>query len=558
MRRINCVFVVKIKYFSYLCTMIIVVLAIINIALIATSTYLAMGYLKRRRIAKMLEEKRVNDFRQQEKDMLLRYKTIFNTALTDMMYYDAEGVLTNLNQKACDTFQKSRDELTNGDYTINDVLGGENWEDFEYLYSTRLPNTPDGIYYEQQVVPIRNKEHQLIGFFRTGRDVSEVVHFAHQLKASSSELAKANDNIRAYINNINYVLHEGGVRLATYSPQHHTLSIYKESDTVMLTLTQSRCMTLIDDPSKRKAMRALNNMDNLSRRPVDVHLRTLLRQKGGQDLYVHLQFHPLFNENGQVESYFGLCRDESEIVSKEQQLAKESKKAQDVEHVKNVFLRNMSYEIRTPLTSVVGFSELLEHSEDPEEDNLFIDQIKQNSTHLLHLINDILFLSRLDADMIEFKMQASDIAGLFGSFCENGWLQHKKEGVEYTVENNYHHMVVVLDATHLGQIVGQITANAAQYTKEGSVVARYDYVNNKLVVTIEDTGSGISEEDQKHLFERFTSGSEGGTGLGLPISKALTEKMGGTININSKPGRGTTVWITIPCKSIEIDRKKAL
>jgi len=538
--------------------MIIVLLAIIDIVLIATLTYLATSYLRKRKIARRLEEKRTNAFRQQEEDTLLRYKTIFNTALTDMIYYDADGILTNLNRKVCDTFRKSREEMTNGEHSINEVLGGENWDDFEYFYATRLPNSPDGIFYEQQVVPIRNKDHQLIGFFRTGRDVTEVVHFTHQLTASSKELAKANDNVRAYINNINYVLQVGGVSLATYSPKDHTLTIFKESDTILYTLTQSRCLNFLDEPSKRKAMRAWNSMDNLTRKPIDIHLRTVVRQRSGLPLHLHLQFHPTYDEHGQVDSYFGLCRDESEIVSKEQQLAKKSKKAQEVEHVKNVFLRNMSYEIRTPLTSVVGFAELLEQSNDPDEESMFIEQIKQNSTHLLHLINDILFLSRIDADMIEVKEQPADIAGLFGSFCENGWLKYKKEGVNYVIENNYHHLVVITDATQLSNIILQIIANAAQHTDRGSVIARYEYLSNRLVITIEDTGTGISKEDQKHLFDRFSASQSGGTGLGLPICQALTEKLGGNISISSRQHRGTTVWITIPCKALEIDRKKTI
>lgn len=537
--------------------MIIVLLAIVNIILIAALTCLAMSYLKKRRIAQRLKEKCTKKLKKQEEDMLLRYKTIFNTALSDMIYYDAQGILTNLNREACDTFNKTREEMTSGHHTIHEVLGLERCDDFEYFYATRLPDTPGGLYYEQQAMPIHNKEQQLIGFFHTGRDVSEAVNFAHQLTASGKQLAQANENLQTYISNINYVLQVGGVRQTVYSPKDHTLRIFKESDTVMYTLTQSRCMTLLDEPSKRKAMRALNSMDGLTRKPINIHLRTIVRQKDGPH-YLHLSLQPTFGESGRVESYFGLCRDESEIVSKEHQLANESKKAQEVEHVKNVFLHNMSYEIRIPLTSVVGFAELLEYSSDPEEENMFIEQIKQNSTHLLNLINDILFLSRIDADMIEINEQPADIAGLFGSFCENGWLKHKKEGVNYIAENNYHHLVVIIDATHLSHIIAQITANAAQHTSDGSVIARYEYMSNRLVVTIEDTGSGISAEAQRHLFDRFSSENSGGTGLGLPICQALTAKMGGNISIRSKLKKGTTVWIALPCKALEIDRKKAI
>lgn len=538
--------------------MIIGILTFVDVTLLAISVQLLIEYRRRKETVRQIDAKRSDDARRLEKDTLLRYQTIFNTALSDMMLYDADGVLTTLNRKACDTFHISADDIAHGDYTIDELLGGEDCEHFEKFYATQIPIDRNGMYYEQQVIPIRGKDNTLTGFFRTGRDVSEEVGFAHQLVESSRDLAKANDRLRRYISNINYVLQVGGVRLATYSAQDHTITLYKESDTILFRLTQLRCVSMLEESSKPKAMRAFNKMDALVDRPIDIHLRTIIRQKDGLPLCLQLQFHPLHDEKGAVVNYLGLCRDESEIVSKEQQLAKESKKAQEVEHVKNVFLRNMSYEIRTPLTSVVGFAELLDQADDPEEEGMFIEQIKQNSNHLLHLINDILFLSRLDADMIDINPQPTDLASMFESFCVNGWLHNKKEGVDYLVENNYERLVVDIDAPHLGNIIEQVTANAARYTDSGSVVARLDYVNNKLVVTVEDTGVGISREAQKHLFERFSSANAGGTGLGLPICQALTTKMGGTISISSRPGHGTTVWIAIPCQTLEIDRKKAV
>ena len=113
-----------------------------------------------------------------------------------------------------------------------------------------------------------------------------------------------------------------------------------------------------------------------------------------------------------------MCRDISEIKATEQELTEKTLKAQEVETIKNAFLRNMSYEIRTPLTSVVGFAELFQQDHSPDEETLFIQEIKENSTQLLKLINNILFLSRLDAEMIEFKKQPIDFTAFFGGRCE--------------------------------------------------------------------------------------------------------------------------------------------
>jgi signal transduction histidine kinase len=119
-------------------------------------------------------------------------------------------------------------------------------------------------------------------------------------------------------------------------------------------------------------------------------------------------------------------------------------------------------------------------------------------------------------------------------------------------------MEVEIDESHVGYIVQQIVNNAAQHTTEGSIRARYDYIHGHLVIVIEDTGNGIPQKDLPHIFERFVSKSKNGTGLGLPICKELTEQMGGNFEINSELGRGTTVWISIPCKILNIERKEHL
>ena len=102
--------------------------------------------------------------------------------------------------------------------------------------------------------------------------------------------------------------------------------------------------------------------------------------------------------------------------------------------------------------------------------------------------------------------------------------------------------------------VGLDGANAAQNTSQGSIHARYDYINDQLVITIDDTGSGIPEEALNSIYDRFVSGKAGGTGLGLSICSELMRQMGGSIKIKSKPDKGTTVWITLPCQATEIER----
>ena len=137
-----------------------------------------------------------------------------------------------------------------------------------------------------------------------------------------------------------------------------------------------------------------------------------------------------------------------------------------------------------------------------------------------------------------------------------GWANTMKEGVSYIVENPYEHLVIDIDDSNIGRIIEQIAENAARFTYSGSVKARYDYIGDKLLIAIDDTGSGIEADKQAHLFDRFVGSGDGqGTGLGLAISKELVMQMDGSIHINSAPGRGTTVWIVVPCKATQIEKK---
>ena len=117
-------------------------------------------------------------------------------------------------------------------------------------------------------------------------------------------------------------------------------------------------------------------------------------------------------------------------------------------------------------------------------------------------------------------------------------------------------MVVEIDAQNVSVILDQIILNACQHTQQGSVHARIDYIGDRLIIAVEDTGEGIEEQMLPNIFERFATGARSGSGLGLSICHELIRQMGGTINIKSMVGKGTTVWFSIPCKATEVVRNK--
>jgi len=507
-----------------------------------------------------------------DEERTMRYWAIFNTSLVGIMYFNREGILTNINEKACQTYECDRQKLIDESISYHDMFDIESpMEELDGFYFTQVIDIDKitekkrklkackrkgRLLHEVHLMTVHDEDGQLMGMFAVGRDMTDRMNAINQQQEQANRTRKIVKDLTEHINNMNYVLQSGGIHMVTYSPKSHTLIIYSGINKIQYEITQTRCMTLVDDKYRRKAMHLLNNMDNRISKHIDTDILTSIHVPGKKLMHLRFNLVPTFDSSGKVEDYFGLCRDVTEQMYNEQQLEQKTLKAQEVENTKNSFLKNMSHEIRTPLNAVVGFAELFETEHSPEDEEVFVQEILNNSDHLLRLINDILFLSQLDAHMIKIQHQPCDFATVFEGCCQQGWERYKREGVNYIVDSPYQQLVVDIDATNLGHVIEQVAANAAQYTLSGTVRARYDYIGRRLMISIEDTGQGISEDIQKRIFERFAAGSNKGSGLGLPICKELVEQMGGTLEINSEEGLGTTVWIMIPCQATVIKRKK--
>lgn len=503
------------------------------------------------------------------KESMLRYQSLFNSALVDMVYYDADGYISDMNTKALSVIGVDNEEIRRRKISLRDVLGMKDLDidKFEYFYATQLYKSPndnrtlnkvlgkDQLYYELQVMPIYDKFGNRIGFFGTGRNVTESANSYRKLKENSKKLQIVKDDVSTYVHNIDYVLSVGGISLVNYRLDTHTLTVYSEIGHEKYSLTQTRALAFVDSSSEKQALRVLNKMDNRQTGSIIVDVKTCIRRRKDRlPLHLQLNFVPTIVD-GEITEYFGLIRDISEIKAVEEKLAEESVRAQEVETVKNAFLHNMSHEIRTPLNTVVGFSELFQMEHSPEDEALFINEIKNNSASLLKLINDILFLSRLDAGMITLSPQPVDFASIFAGRCSSVWDNHMQPGVEYIVQSPYNRLVVEIDEPNVSMIINKIITNAIQHTKSGSVLARYEYIADRLLVSVEDTGSGIKKENLENIFGRFVTGANNGAGLGLSICHELVQYMGGNIELTSTEGKGTTVWFSIPCKMVEMERK---
>lgn len=507
------------------------------------------------------------------RNLALMYHTVFNTSLIDMIYFDANGVIQEINDKACESLMvKDKQALLDSKITLADMpaLKGVDFNTLDKMYSSSYTKVKDiknpmgefeedqeGVYYEQNVTTIHDHEGALSGVVLAGKNITEMVLSQHRQMEAAKQLQETTKAVEAYIRNINYSLKVSDVRLMNYYPDTHMMEVSSDLKQAQYRLTQVRALSLIKPEERRRARGLLTRMDNRRKGVITITLETLLRDDFGRNIFLNFNLMPITNKEGEVTHYFGMCRNETEMTYTEMQLQEESAKAQETEQLKNSFLLNMSYELRTPLNAVIGFAGLYNGEHNEEDEPVFAEEIKKNTGTLLQLINDILFISRLDAHMIEHNYQMSDFALLFEGWCYMGW-SNISPNVKAIVDNPYNQLIVNIDQTNLAMVIEKICTMTAMHTSEGTIRAKYEYRHGELMITVEDTGPGLSPEALSKVFDRFVHDENverQGTGLDMPIVKELVEQMNGTIEIQSEEGKGTAFYISIPCEMASFDKK---
>jgi PAS domain S-box-containing protein len=281
--------------------------------------------------------------------------------------------------------------------------------------------------------------------------------------------------------------------------------------------------------------------------PTRVEYRAI--RKDGQVIWLEsrpgLQRDPL---TGAITGITDVVRDVTEQKAMERQLREARNEAEAAAAVKGEFLANMSHELRTPLTSVLGFARLVDDEPELSTDaRRFIGRVLSGGKALLTTINDILDFSKLEAGQLELKREPVAPAPLIEEALDLFSLEAGARGVALRTEGlETLPADLLIDGGRLRQVLLNLIGNAAKFTEAGAitVTAAYDVAEERLSVSVADTGPGIAPEDVDLLFRRFSqvdaglTRKHGGTGLGLAICKGLVEAMGGQIGVVSVPGRG--------------------
>lgn len=275
-----------------------------------------------------------------------------------------------------------------------------------------------------------------------------------------------------------------------------------------------------------------------------------------EGMVVEIAIDPAYSKDKQnTEGVVVKIEDITERYKKNKELKIAKENAEKANLLKDTFLANLSHEVRTPLNAIVGFSQIMLETEDPDSKKQYASIISENNELLLQLIDDILDISRIESGTIAFTSQPTDINALMTNLEHIIKFKAKnRPQIEIAFTQRLPECIINTDRKRLEQVMINLLGNALKFTEEGYIHFGYQPVRNNELLRffVYDTGSGIPEEKQKAVFERFVklNAFKQGTGLGLAISKVIVEKLGGEIGVETNEKGGCLFYFTISTNSV--------
>ena len=506
---------------------------------------------------------RTEELLQEEEEQQLndKYRKIFEQSIVGLAFYDKDGQLLNANRKMREIlkFQSENDPYyyDNTLYdmpTFREVINHRRIEEMWFCTKSVIAERGVNCYTELRVHPIHDEQGQLVYITFSIRDITQERELYLRNKQNDADIRRQSEAIQRYETELQYLMEHCDMRFWRSSFAQRTITFQKGLSTTERVMTFDELSEQFFDEELRNYYKNLENVRQAGATTRLCKTRPFFHE-GRQYQWNVLDSVPYYNDDGTIAGTYGLIRNVTPLIDKQEQLKRETERANDSGHMKSVFMANMTHEIRTPLNSIVGFSDVLPMLQTPEEKQEIVKVIMNNCDMLLRLINDILAVSTLDSDGVKIEERQVDFVETFNEICVSMEERVQTPGVEFIKVNPYQSLMTILDPGRIQQVITNFVTNAVKYTQQGHIKVGYELRDGGLYIYCEDTGAGIPKEAQQKVFERFVKLNDyvQGTGLGLSICKAIAERCGGHIGVSSEgEGKGSTFWIWIPVEVIRI------
>lgn len=279
------------------------------------------------------------------------------------------------------------------------------------------------------------------------------------------------------------------------------------------------------------------------------------QKKNGEYYWESATISPICNPNGHITNFLSIKEDITERKKLTHELILAKEKAEESDRLKSAFLANISHEIRTPMNGILGFSELLKNPELlPEAKDRYIQIIEQSGNRMLSIITDIVDISKIESGQMNLEMQTANINQVLSEVAVLFIPEAQAKGLRlsFTTALPNEKSFIQTDRQKLVQVLTNLIKNSLKFTKTGTINFGYELVDGHLEFYVKDTGVGIPEHQTEIIFDQFRQGSFAltrayeGAGLGLSISKAFVEMLGGKIWVESEVGHGSVFYFSIP------------
>ncbi|MEQ9423834.1 MAG: PAS domain S-box protein [Cyclobacteriaceae bacterium] len=491
----------------------------------------------------------------QIKNQNARIKAIFESSTHEIWSIDKEYNITSFNQNYADTLDsyydlKIEDQLWGQSSEKHEEKFGKEWADkYDQAFRGKVLNFQteledskgNRIWRDVFINPIQNSDGSV-------DEVSVIANDITEKKLSELAVSESEEKFRTIFESIQDIYFRCDLEgnLMMISPSVSEMLDYSQEELLKSNISKF----YNSDKSQSELFEELNAKKKIK------NLEATLTTKNGAELQCLCNVRMIYQKNTPVQVE-GVARDISQLRTAYKELESAKDLAEKSLKVKERFLANMSHEIRTPMNGIIGMIDLIASTKLDKEQQDYVKTIKKSSETLLHILNDILDLSKIEAGKMELRRSVVNLEATFEKLYD---LFSRQADLNNT--SLYYHLAdnlpknIIIDETRLLQVLSNLTSNAIKFSKSRGTIhisVKQNEVKGDTAVIrvqIKDSGIGIAKDDLEKLFTSFmqvdnsSTKSYGGTGLGLAISKELTKSMNGEIGVHSTPGLGSTFWFT--------------